>query len=185
MRLSKSVFHNAYVTILGICLLWIGCGKEGGSHKLKGCCDEPAINATVGNGHLYVPNVFTPNGDQINDFVWVSGDSNILEIKSFQVKDKEGRTVYQVLHGAPNENSIGWNGIVNGKYEEGVYTIVLQAVAGDGTIATLEGKVCNFRCKDDGTEEPISAEGCQFPSQVSDGSFEPLIPNGEPSGCFE
>ena len=168
-----------------IWLILVGCCKENDSNKLKGCCDEPAINATVGNGHLYVPNVFTPNGDGINDILWVSGDSNIVIIQSFQVKDKEGRTVFQLLDGIPNDYSSGWNGMVNEKYENGVYSITMQAEAADGTIATLQGKVCNFRCLDNGTEAPLSAEGCQFPVQVTDGVFESLIPINETTGCFE
>ncbi len=171
--------------IATIWLILVGCCKDNNSNKLQGCCDEPAINATVGNGHVYVPNVFTPNADGINDILWVSGDNNIVFIRRFQVRDKEGNTVFQVLDGIPNDYSSGWNGMVGNKYENGMYNITLQVEAADGTNATLHGKVCNFRCLDNGTEEPISAQGCQFPVQVIDGQFESLIPTGEQTICFE
>jgi hypothetical protein len=184
MKFLKPVYQYAMLIIVAPCLLLIGCDKDG-SHKLKGCCDEPAINTTVGNGHLYMPNVFTPNADGINDILWVSADYNIVFIRSFQVRDKEGRTVFQVLDGIPNDYSSGWNGMVNNKYENGIYSVRMQVEASDGTIATLEGKVCNFRCLDNGAEDPISVDGCQFPVQVTDGHFDSLIPNGEQAICFE
>lgn len=185
MSLLKSFFQYAIMIIATIWLILVGCCKDNNSNKLQGCCDEPAINATVGNGHVYVPNVFTPNADGINDILWVSGDNNIVFIRRFQVRDKEGNTVFQVLDGIPNDYSSGWNGMVGNKYENGMYNITLQVEAADGTNATLHGKVCNFRCLDNGTEEPISAQGCQFPVQVIDGQFESLIPTGEQTICFE
>lgn len=161
-----------------------GCKKDKSSSVLEGCCDIPAINATIGNGHLYVANIITSNADGINDIVWPYSDDQIIEIISFQIRDSEGQVVYEVLNESPNDGSKGWDGRVNGQWINGVYNVRVQARALDGTIGTLEGKVCNFRCSDPETTEPISSVGCQFPSQVSDGHYDSSISSSEPTGCF-
>lgn len=171
--------------IIACITLSIACKKDSNSNPLDGCCDTPAINTTVGNGHVYVPNVFTPNGDGINDLLVVYGDQNIKLIRSFRVNDKEGTSVFFSENIPLNNFIYAWDGTVNNQYKNGVYSIVMEVEALDGTIATLEGKVCNYRCLDTGEEDPISGVGCQFPYQVYNGVFDPTIPTGESSGCFE
>lgn len=163
----------------------IACKKDGNGNALNGCCDTPAINAAVGNGHVYVPNVFTPNADGINDRLVVYGDQNIVLIRSFRVSDKEGTSVFYAEDIVPNDPTNVWDGTVNAKYKNGVYSFVMVVEAFDNVTATLSGKVCNYRCLDSGEEDPISGVGCQFPTQVVDGVFNPNIPSGENSGCFE
>ncbi len=185
MTNSKPFLPHYLFLIIACTTLFLSCKKDGNSNPLDGCCDTPAINATVGNGHVYVPNVFTPNGDDINDFLVVSGDQNIILIRSFRVSDKEGTTVFYAEDVIPNDPTNAWDGTVNAKYKNGVYSIVMVVQAFDGAMATLQGKVCNYRCLDSGEEEPISDTGCQFPVQGEDGVYNPAIPTFESSGCFE
>ena len=164
--------------------LFSGCKKDESTSALDGCCDTPAINATIGNGHLYVANIITSNADGINDYVWPWCDIYIIRIIRFQVKNKQGQLVFEALDESPNDSSKGWNGNINGQWVEGVYDIVVEAEAEDGTTGIVEGKVCNFRCRDSETSEPISSDGCQFPTQVSDGHYDSSISSSEPTGCF-
>jgi hypothetical protein len=184
MTHSKSFLAHDLLLVVACIALLIACKKDGNSNALNGCCDTPAINATVGNGHVYVPNVFTPNGDGINDRLVVYGDQNIILIRSFRVSDKEGTSVFYAEDIVPNDPTSAWDGTVNAKYKNGVYSIVMVVQAFDDVIATLQGKVCNYRCLDSGEEEPISGVGCQFPSQVEDGVYSPTIPSFEATGCF-
>ena len=41
------------------------------------CCSTNAIEAQIGTGNIYVPNVFTPNDDGINDRFMILGNSEI------------------------------------------------------------------------------------------------------------
>ncbi|HSF89487.1 MAG TPA: gliding motility-associated C-terminal domain-containing protein [Saprospiraceae bacterium] len=176
--------HYSYLIIACTAFLF-ACKKDDNSNPLDGCCDTPAINATVGNGHVYVPNVFTPNGDGINDRLVIFGDEHIKQIHSFRISDKEGTSVL-FSENIPLDNFIyAWDGTVNNQYKNGVYSIVMEVEALDGTIATLQGKVCNYRCLDSGEEDPISDTGCQFPVQGEEGVYNPAIPTFESSGCFE
>ena len=176
--------HTSIFTFLCLTTLLIACHKDPDA-PLQGCCDIPAINSTVGNAHIYLPNIFTPNGDGVNDYLWPYGDQFLISIISFQVRDKKGQLVYQAQDGIPNNPNVGWSGTVDGMIKEGMYSVTVQAKASDGTISTLEGKVCNFSCRDMDASDPLPIDGCQFPIQVTDGQFDPRLAPLENNDCFE
>lgn len=173
------------LTLLCLTILLSAC-CDNPEPPLKGCCDTPAINTTVGNATLYVANIFTPNGDGLNDHLFPLGDLFLVRIISFQISDKEGQLVFQALDLTPNISHLGWDGkTVNGVIKEGLYNVTVQAEASDGTISTVEGKVCNFPCMDMSGGETISIQGCQFPTQVTDGQYNPNVHSGEGGDCFK
>ena len=160
------------------------CKKEDNS-SLTGCCGNPGINEPVGNGHIYVPNIFTPNADGINDRLFISGDS-IMIVKSLQIHNKSGVLVYEALDLAANDFVHSWDGTVNGIVEEGLYSINITVISENGVIQNSAGEVCNYPCEDlISGEEPITITNCHFPTQSDNGHFNSNIPPGEPSGCFE
>ena len=110
----------------------------------KSCCDHPAINEAVGIGHVYVPNIFTPDGDGRNDYLNVFGDHNIGVIRKMVITNNNNEIVFLSLDLIPNNPTHGWDGRVNGKVEKGLYFISIQVEAIDGTIGNLNGVVCNF-----------------------------------------
>lgn len=185
MRLLKSRLPYHLLFVMLCITISIACKKDKNANVLDGCCDTPAIDAPVGSGRVYVPNVFTPNGDGINDLLVVYGDQDIKLIRSFRVNDKDGTTVFFSENIPLNNFFYAWDGTVDNQYKNGVYSMVIEVEALDGTIATLQGKVCNYRCLDTGEEDPISGEGCQFPTQVTNGLYNPNLPSVESSGCFE
>jgi gliding motility-associated-like protein len=69
---------------------------------------------------IYIPNVFTPNGDGINDFFMAEGER--FQVEQFHVFDRYGNKVFET-----NESFIGWDGTFRGKeVSEGVYTYRLS-----------------------------------------------------------
>jgi gliding motility-associated-like protein len=64
---------------------------------------------------LYVPNIFTPNNDGVNDWLYVRGDS-IKQIISMDIKDKLGGTVFHFDHSA-FESHPGWDGTGPGSFD--------------------------------------------------------------------
>ena len=56
---------------------------------------------------IYIPNVFTPNGDQINDWVTVFGGESIQEVKLFQLFDRWGNLVFENQHFQVNDLAAG------------------------------------------------------------------------------
>ncbi|MCT4580229.1 MAG: PKD domain-containing protein [Flavobacteriales bacterium] len=76
--------------------------------------------------NVFVPTAFSPNGDGENDVLYVRGYLNGIY---FSVYDRWGKKVFE-----SNDESIGWDGTINGKpANEGVYMWYLQtAINGEG-----------------------------------------------------
>ncbi len=166
-----------------ICILFIACNKD--DKIFSGCCDNPALEATVGNGRIYIPNIFTPDGDGINDVFFVFGDS-IREITSITLSNEDGSSVFGSGLFEVNNPDHGWNGRIGGKVIKGMFDYTITVVAENGVISVLEGKVCNHPCNEDGSGPRVSeVEKCQFSVQVTDGRFDATIPSHESNECFE
>ena len=160
------------------------CKDDDPESPLKGCCGNEAINEDVGNGHIYVPNIFTPNDDGINDLLYIATDS-IQTIVEVEIRDKNGTIVFETFDPMVNSSSDAWDGEIDGAIVQGLYTISVSVLAENGTSRTIEGKVCNFPCDGDNVTEQVSGENCQFPSQVDSGYFCPTCPSGEGDDCYK
>ena len=77
-----------------------------------GCSEIVNVIVIVELPNLGMPNIFTPNGDEINDFFTVAPEENLplLEIVEFKVYNRWGQLVYD------NETpDTGWDGKFNDK----------------------------------------------------------------------
>jgi gliding motility-associated-like protein len=96
---------------------------------------------------LYIPNIFSPNGDGNNDIFWVRGEG-ISEIKNFIVYNRWGEEVHnckcnEIGHGS---NCCGWNGNFRGEdAQEGVYAYYVEAVLLNGETVIKRGNVTLVR----------------------------------------
>jgi len=172
-----------FITV-SICLFFIACGMDP-KPALSGCCSNPAIDVSFGNGSIYIPNIFTPNGDGFNDYFMVLGDS-IQLIHSLEIRNRDDMMVFEKHDFLPNLYASSWDGTTEGVVQKGIYTFDLNVEAEDGTIKQIQGKVCNYPCGDLMLDELISGQGCQFPSQVDPhGYFCPTCPTNESFDCFE
>lgn len=161
--------------------LGISCSEP--SSAPIGCCNFPAIEATLGNAYAYVPNVFTPDANGINDYLTLYGDS-IIEITSMEVFDVHHHRVFRSYHFIPGDPSQGWDGTENGFRLKGVFDVVFVVESYDRTKGILVGKVCSYPCAFEGNE-PVASAGCQFPTQVFNGRYDATVASLEDGGCFE
>lgn len=105
----------------------------------------------VDTSFVYVPNVFTPNGDGDNDEFVVSYWS--LKSIKIQIFNRWGRKVHMWensnIQGWDNTNSeSAWDGKIGGKYATpGVYFYVIEAVGRDDKKRFAHGFVHLFRGK--------------------------------------
>jgi gliding motility-associated-like protein len=109
-----------------------------------GCSDTDQITVFVGKDlEVYVPNVFSPNGDGANDFLTVFGDEKvILSISNFTVFNRWGEEIYSVVDLAPNDVSSGWDGTQrNRPLDSQVFVWFAEVVFVDGTTKLFQGDV--------------------------------------------
>lgn len=94
---------------------------------------------------VYIPNVFSPNGDGINDHFFVSGDSRI-SIISMQIFDRWGNKVFDKAPLEINQTYQGWDGRFKGEYlNPAVFGYVISLGYPDGHEETLFGDVTIVR----------------------------------------
>lgn len=84
---------------------------------------------------LYIPNIFSPNADGVNDVLYIRGGS-ILEM-TFRIFDRWGEKLFE-----SNDPSNGWDGTFRGiACEEGVYVYFLKAISENDEIIKRSGTV--------------------------------------------
>ena len=88
---------------------------------------------------LFVPNVFTPNGDGKNDQLFVYG--NYIERLDMRIFNQWGEHIYTI-----NSRTQGWDGTYKGKAQPvGVYVYALEAVLTGGKTVKLKGSITLIR----------------------------------------
>lgn len=89
---------------------------------------------------LFVPNAFTPNGDELNNTFHLDG-LGIQELKYLRIFNRWGELVYE-----SNDFNAGWDGTVNGKPSEPeVFVYLLEAVCTTGEIIRKQGNITLIR----------------------------------------
>jgi gliding motility-associated-like protein len=107
----------------------------------NGCTNQRVVivNVVPPNG-VFVPNLFTPNNDKVNDklFAYTSGDVTKIE---YSVFDRWGTRVFFT-----NDASIGWDGTYNSKdCNTGVYIWFYRAQFKNGKVIKGKGDVTLIR----------------------------------------
>ncbi len=102
--------------------------------------DSMIIRVTCSDNILYIPNVFSPNGNGKNDFFKVRS-SGISELNYLRVYDRWGELVFETT-----DQNIGWDGTFRGALlPPAVYVFYLKAVCGDGFLIERHGNVTLIR----------------------------------------
>ncbi|MBY0477261.1 MAG: gliding motility-associated C-terminal domain-containing protein [Chitinophagaceae bacterium] len=110
--------------------------------RINGCIGT-AVTYTITvkalNKDVFVPNVFSPNGDGKNDQLLVFG--NYIDKLEMRIFNQWGQQVALI-----NSRTQGWDGTHNGKPQPvGVYMYALRAVMSDGRTIDLKGSVTLVR----------------------------------------
>jgi gliding motility-associated-like protein len=67
------------------------------------------------NFDVYIPNIFSPNGDNINDRLVIDAGSDVQEISSFVIYNRWGNMVFSADHFQANDLNNSWDGTLKGK----------------------------------------------------------------------
>jgi gliding motility-associated-like protein len=110
----------------------------------NGCRDEDRIIVYVDRRrYVYVPNVFSPNEDGLNDkFGVFAKEGTVKNILSLRLYDRWGEAVYVLENFQPNDPTLGWDGRFRGQaLNPGVYAWVLELEFIDGVREVYSGDV--------------------------------------------
>jgi gliding motility-associated-like protein len=88
---------------------------------------------------VFIPNIFTPNEDGINDVIFIKGP-DIVEAHMF-IFDRWGKKVYEI-----HNLSQVWDGEINGqKAEQGTYVYYINLIFKDGDTQIKKGNFTLIR----------------------------------------
>jgi gliding motility-associated-like protein len=102
-----------------------------------GCAiaDTVTVFVDIFCGEVFLPNAFSPNGDNQNDVLYVRGAC--IKDLDFSIYNRWGE---QVFHST--DVAVGWNGTWRGvACENAVFTYLIKATLLDGTEKVLKGNV--------------------------------------------
>ena len=109
----------------------------------------PADSCIVPEIHreIFIPNVFSPNDDGINDFFFISSHPEaVTDIPIMRIYDRWGGLVFERIGPLPNVPSDGWDGKANEEdINPGVFVWVAEVIYADGKTETLYGDVTLVR----------------------------------------
>ncbi|MBK9727723.1 MAG: gliding motility-associated C-terminal domain-containing protein [Saprospiraceae bacterium] len=113
----------------------------------NGCISTKRIRIVVETPKVWVPNVFSPNGDNINDILWIHGSKeDVTRIHNFQIFDRWGNRVFETRNFQPNDQSKAWNGTFKDqKCNPGVYIYWAEVELINGQKWIIKGDITLIR----------------------------------------
>jgi gliding motility-associated-like protein len=98
------------------------------------------------NRPIYVPNGFSPNGDNNNDKLIVYGGNSVAKVKKFVVFNRWGESVWEYKDFLPNDPASGWDGYYRGDLlNPAVFVWFAEVEFIDGIVEVFEGDVTLVR----------------------------------------
>ncbi len=113
-----------------------------------GCQDTDALSIFVEKERpVFVPSIFSPNGDIANDLLEISVGSFVQSITSFEIFDRWGTKVYEITNFLPAQSgSDYWDGTYKGQNcQSGVYVYYMEVEMIDGSKEILKGDIALTR----------------------------------------
>lgn len=149
--LTATQDHRTYVwndgtqgpkyTVKDTGVIWVygidSCASYADTFRITNCGCENTI---------FVPNTFTPNGDNVNDVFYPYSASSTELIKSFRIYDRWGELLFERNNITANDISNAWDGSYKGASPHTeAFVWVIDAVCENGTINHLKGSVTIVR----------------------------------------
>ncbi len=160
------------------------------------CCGLDTLVIHLGDEWVAVPNVFTPNGDGVNDLFYPIISHDSISISSFAVYDTTSTNPFEsvyLMYGTQGIDYnyldlLAWKGtkrINNVKYtHRGRFTYKFEALYKEHSVS-VKGAACSIVCDEEAAIFQ-DKEGCFFMSQFdAAGNPNSSLPSGEEkTGCL-
>jgi len=113
----------------------------------NGCeiSDELTISV-ITEPRIFIPDVFSPNGDKVNDQVILATGEDILKVRKYEIYDRWGNKVFGAYDYDPKLVEIGWDGTLNGQaVNPGVFVYLIEALSVNGSLVYKKGDLTLIR----------------------------------------
>ncbi len=114
----------------------------------NGCiaADDVYVEVLPNPGNAtFIPNTFTPNGDNSNDFFFAYG-YNLASVSSMRIYDRWGELIFMKEDIPASNESEGWDGSFNGQeVNNGVYAYIMELTFENGITTIYSGNVTLIR----------------------------------------
>jgi hypothetical protein len=142
-----------------------------------GCCGTKAVETSFGKSLIYIPNLFTPNSDGLNDAFRPFYDESKLKVTGFQVFSSEKKLIWENKAFNPEKPFDGWLGFMSqdstytGRFE---YSISFSDNTGANKVIT--GDACSALCKEKIPVNIKDKSNCFLPMQYQKDSVNHFSP---------
>jgi len=113
----------------------------------NGCSDFDKLTiGVISKPIIHIPNIFTPNGDNINDNFTITTGSGISEILTIEIFDRWGNKVFIKENVPLPGTDVSWNGTYNGSsLMSGVYVYHIHVMTSNGVSHHISGDLTLIR----------------------------------------
>ncbi len=112
----------------------------------NGCIAQDEILIRVDSDFVVdLPNIFSPNGDGVNDVFKISALKGFEEVLTFMIFDRWGNVMHQEYN-VDIMNQVGWDGIYDGRYAlPGVYVLLMEIRLKNGRVIQKSSDITLLR----------------------------------------
>jgi gliding motility-associated-like protein len=109
----------------------------------NGCLRSDEITIFVNKPRdVFIPNVFSPNGDGNNDIAMIFAGKGVVSIHSFLLFNRWGEIVFEGYDFQPNNPDLGWDGRYRGApANSAVFTYFAEIEFIDGEVILYKGDI--------------------------------------------
>ncbi len=113
----------------------------------SGCAGIDSIYIRVRRNYdVWAPNVFSPNGDGLNEYFRVWGGKSLHSIELLEIYDRWGGVMYRGTNISPDHPASGWKGnFGDSDLNPGVYVYRARVRFLDGVVKELAGDITLLR----------------------------------------
>ncbi len=146
---SPSILCTDTTMLLNFCMDGVVAPAETTEYTLtivdqEGCIQSDNIIIEVdADRNVFIPNIFTPNADGINDFFSPYVGNGVEQVNFMRIFDRWGDLIYERTNFFPQSDfEFGWDGSFRGKKASaGVYVYIIEVEFVDGLRLLYRGDI--------------------------------------------